>query len=89
MSIEAITPKTWQVSRKPHWCSWCGQIIGAGERYMRQRVKTDGDPGTVKMHPECDEALDVAVHEEPGHELYYTIGGNPRGEIGDDAGPIQ
>jgi hypothetical protein len=52
-------------------------------------VKTDGDAGTVKMHPECDKALDDAVHAEPGHELYYTLGGNPRGEIGDDAGPLQ
>lgn len=45
--IETLT------ARKTHRCMSCGELVGAGEQYLRWRCYDSGDAGTVKMHPEC------------------------------------
>lgn len=55
MSCETIA-ETWQVAKKEHRCSWCGQQIPIGERYLRSRVVFEGDPQTNKLHSECADA---------------------------------
>jgi hypothetical protein len=65
--MSAVTEATTQVARKPHRCTWCWQLIGAGETYTRYRYYgSDADAGTVKAHPECYEAIQDAASEEGG-----------------------
>ena len=40
-------------ARKTHNCQSCGDLVNAGETYLRWRCYDGGDAGTVKMHPEC------------------------------------
>jgi hypothetical protein len=54
---------------KPHRCSWCYERIETGEMYTRYRCFDSGDACTVKMHPEClnamqDEATNLGGHTE-------------------------
>lgn len=53
-------------ARKQHACSWCGQKIEAGSKYVRQFVLFDGDTCTNKFHPECDNAVTAVAREEGG-----------------------
>jgi hypothetical protein len=61
-------------ARKRHRCQWCWQFIETGELYRRYRV-FDGDASTVRMHPECydamqDDAADAGgfIEWTPGQE---------------------
>lgn len=49
-----------------HRCSWCWQFIEVGENYWRYRFFDNGEVSTVKMHPECYDAMQVAAREEGG-----------------------
>lgn len=53
-------------ARKRHRCSWCWQQIEVGEKYRRYRFYDDGEAATVKMHPECHDAMQEAAREEGG-----------------------
>lgn len=60
------TEPTQHKAKKPHRCEWCWQRINEGEQYKRYRYFDGGDAGTVKMHPECFDAMQEAAHEEGG-----------------------
>lgn len=69
-------------ARKSHRCEWCWQIIQAGQNYNRYRFYADGDAGTVKMHPECMEAMqEEAAHW--GGDFEWTPG-QERPKVGAD-----
>lgn len=53
-------------ARKRHRCSWCWQHIEVGENYRRYRFYDGGEAATVKMHPECYDAMLQAAREEGG-----------------------
>jgi hypothetical protein len=53
-------------ARKAHRCEWCWQRIDEGAEYKRYRYYDGGEAGTVKMHPECYEAMQEAAREEGG-----------------------
>ena len=68
------------IARKQHQCSWCGQMIEAGSKYVRQRIiGDDAEPCTNKLHPECDDALSEAARAEGGC-VYFDFGGQERPE---------
>lgn len=60
--IERVVHK----ARKPHKCTWCGEMIVVGERYERERCVFEGDPQTNCFHLECAEDLKAAMALEPG-----------------------
>ena len=67
-------------ARIRHRCLWCWQFIEVGETYTRYRWFGDDEPGTVKAHPECYEAILEAAREDggvcewtPGQERPPTI----------------
>lgn len=64
--MKHITETTTHAARKRHRCSWCWQFIGKGEQYKRYVVFDSGETNTVKMHPECHEAMLEAAAEEGG-----------------------
>lgn len=41
---------------KPHKCSWCGEVIEKGTKYVTWARLGGYDAGVVKMHEECYEA---------------------------------
>lgn len=51
---------------KIHRCGWCWQRIEVGTKYKRYRLYDDGAASTVKMHPECYDAMQAAAKEEGG-----------------------
>ena len=53
-------------ARKQHRCDWCWQHIEAGDRYRRYRYFDFDEPTTIKMHPECYDAMLDAAREEGG-----------------------
>jgi hypothetical protein len=56
MSWIAIGDDETHTARKEHRCTWCGQTILIGEKYLKRRGVCDGDCSTVKHHMECEEA---------------------------------
>ena len=64
--MSSMTETTTQNAAKRHRCSWCWQSIEVGEEYKRYRVFHQGDAGTVKMHPECFDAMQQEADEEGG-----------------------
>lgn len=50
------TPTQTLTARKDHRCTNCGQLIQAGDQYMRW-VSFDDSAFTNKMHPECLDSL--------------------------------
>lgn len=64
--MSAQTEVTEQRAAKPHRCTWCWERIGQGETYKRYRYFDSGDAGTVKMHPECFDAMREWAREEGG-----------------------
>jgi hypothetical protein len=44
------------MARKAHRCTWCGEHILVGEKYLRRRGICEDGPSTVKHHMECEEA---------------------------------
>lgn len=69
----STTPITIRAAAKKHWCSWCGYPIDQGDSYVKWRVFDQGDAGTVKVHPECHEAIQESEVEE------WTPGDHTRG----------
>lgn len=68
-ATEAETHK----ARKAHRCEWCGQRIDEGTAYKRYRYYDGGEASTVKMHPECYDAMQGAAREEGGY-IEWTPG---------------
>jgi hypothetical protein len=68
-----MTKPTVQKAKKPHRCSWCWQLIEPGDQYKRYRYFSDGDAGTVKMHPECFDDMQTQASEW-GHPFEWTPG---------------
>lgn len=64
--MHSMTPTEQHKARKQHRCDWCWQFIVVGETYKRYRYYNGGDAGTVRMHPECYEAMQDAASEEGG-----------------------
>ena len=50
-------------ARKAHRCEWCWQRIDEGTEYKRYRYYDGGEAATIKMHPECMDAM----QEEAAH----------------------
>ena len=44
-------------ARKTHRCEWCWQRIDEGTEYKRYRYYDGGEAATIKMHPECMDAM--------------------------------
>jgi hypothetical protein len=44
-------------ARNQHRCDWCQQFIAVGETYRRYRWFAEGEVATVRMHPECYDAM--------------------------------
>jgi len=53
-------------ARKDHRCEWCSQCIDKGEEYKRYRYYDEAEAATVKLHPECMDALQA--------EADYSVG---------------
>ena len=60
-------------ARKAHRCGWCWQRIDDGTEYKRYRYYGGGEASTVKMHPECYDAMQEAAREEGGY-IEWTPG---------------
>ena len=60
-------------ARKAHRCEWCWQRIDDGTEYKRYRYYGGGEASTVKMHPECYDAMQEAAREEGGY-IEWTPG---------------
>lgn len=78
------TPTETHKSRKRRHCDWCYELIDIGEIYKRYRCYDDGDAQTVRMHPECCEAMAEAAREEGG--WYEWTSGMERPEVVKDCG---
>jgi len=72
--------KTIKAAKKSHQCSWCAEHIGIAQTYKRYRYFSYGDAGTVKLHPECYDAMKEA-HAIEGAGFEFEEGENPRGCI--------
>lgn len=70
--------ETVKSAKKRHRCSWCAEGIDAGETYKRYRWFGDDGPATVKMHPECYDAM-IELSQEWGDDIEFREGDNPRG----------
>lgn len=51
------------IARKRHVCDVCFRSIPAGQRYVRNAGKWDGEFYSVAMHDACAEIFDVACSE--------------------------
>ncbi len=60
-------------AKKLYRCEWCWEHIKPGDEYRRYRYYDSGDAGTIKMHPECHQAMSRAASEEGGY-LEWTPG---------------
>jgi hypothetical protein len=63
MSWTAIGTDEIHVARKEHRCTWCGQTILPGEKYLKRRGVCEGDASTVKHHLECEKAAEADWNE--------------------------
>jgi len=48
-----------RVARLEHRCSWCGEKINPGERFVRIRCVFEGEPFVNKFHQECNLASEA------------------------------
>ncbi len=60
------TPVATYKSRKNRQCEWCLERIHPGDLYMRYRYYNSGDAQTIRLHPECYEAMVDYAKEEGG-----------------------
>jgi len=66
-------------ARKDHEpCDWCLQKIKKGDSYVRWRWYDSGDASTVRVHPECYQAL-KEMQKSEGWDFEFYPGNNPRG----------
>ena len=70
--------ETIKAARKPHVCEWCAERIDAGSTYQRYRYFNGREAATVRLHPECNLALEETVRDE-GYDYEFMRGENPRG----------
>ena len=62
------------VTRKSHWCEWCGEPIEKGSRVPYRAYMCDREFVSAWMHPECREAMhnsDRSIQEDgwyPGEQ---------------------
>ncbi|CAB4154600.1 hypothetical protein UFOVP652_17 [uncultured Caudovirales phage] len=63
-----VTESTCHTAIKRHRCTWCWQFIEAGEQYQRYRYYDGGEASTIKMHPECFDAM-----QQESRELGYGV----------------
>ena len=54
---DSVGCKEIKKARKAHKCDWCAEDIVRGACYSRWAWFEDGSACTVKVHPECLEAL--------------------------------
>lgn len=54
-----------RAARKPHRCTWCGEVIEVGQPYERW-MSVDDFMQTNKAHPECVIAMNRLAKEEGG-----------------------
>ena len=73
-TLFSITERT---ARKPHACIWCGQEIGAGEKYKDERSIYDGNIQHNHWHHECWESSRKAARA--AGEFEFTPFENERG----------
>ena len=64
-------------SRKERRCDWCAEKIEIGQAYESYRWADGSDGGTVRMHPECYEAMGKVCKLEP--DLLWSPGDFVRG----------
>jgi len=67
-----------KAAQKKHRCSWCGEAIEIGDTYSRYRYFMDGDAGSVRMHPECLNAMQTEG-QETGEWVEWSPYSNTRG----------
>ena len=51
-----VLDDVWYTAHKNHQCDVCLGTIATGDRYHRQRLIWEGDPGVFKAHALCDAA---------------------------------
>lgn len=68
-----------KAARKRHRCDWCGERIEIGDPYTRYRWFDSGDAGTVRMHPECNAAMNDEITLQGGGSIEFAPGDFPRG----------
>jgi hypothetical protein len=68
-------------ARKRYRCEWCWQFVEIGDTYKRYRFYDGGEASTIRMHPECHDAMEEEASEEggwiewtPGRERPTAIG---------------
>jgi hypothetical protein len=77
-AMAATEIQTIKASKRRHVCTWCGEEITVGSSYLRWRgFGEDGNVGTIKMHPECEDAKERAFREGTIDEFF--TGEFPRG----------
>ena len=69
-----------KASRKRRVCDWCAEVIEVGKPYIRWRWFGGDTPATVRVHPECKDALGEEA-DECGGVIEFTPGDNPRGRV--------
>lgn len=77
MSGRTTETETIRAARGRHYCDWCGQGVERGESYKRYRAFGNDGAGTVKMHPECYDAMQDEVTAEGGW-IEWVFGENER-----------
>jgi hypothetical protein len=65
-------------ARKPHVCTWCGEVIKKGEKYRKSVFVDAGNFYPLKLHPECSFAMDRS-YRFYGCDFEYYEHENPRG----------
>ena len=64
-------------SRKERQCDWCAEKIEVGQPKESYRWADGSDGGTVRMHPECYDAMREKCQIEP--DLEWSPGDFVRG----------
>lgn len=55
------------ITRKPHRCAWCREVITAGETAVFRKGRYEGDFFSEHLHPECDAGLNRSGDEPDGY----------------------
>ncbi len=73
--MATLLEDTEYTARKHHFCDSCCGRIEPGQRYQRQRIIWDGEPGTYKAHADCWRASCIVGAEggDLGIEPYPNV----------------
>lgn len=77
MSEYRLLEESFPKAKKEHVCVWCGEKIGIGETYRREKSVYDGDMQNFSWHPECDAAFKKDIQ---GGVSEFIMHDNPRGK---------